>query len=126
MAEKSLTDFIDSLGPVKEFKPQPYLCADSDTLTMYFEDSPAFRQRVDSKLTVFKAFDTGDLVGFELKNVLPKIKELLSLIHVEAKSARVHVKLILLICSVEAESREPYQELANKSSEFDANIPVLA
>jgi len=116
---------MDSLGPRKGFKPEPYICADSDTLTMYFENTPSFAQRVDNELTVFKAFDSEDLVGFELKGILPKMKELGRMIHVTASTPKVHIKLILLIYLAEVtEHRESYQGLVDKSSDFDASVAV--
>ncbi|MCI0549879.1 MAG: hypothetical protein L0287_02880 [Anaerolineae bacterium] len=127
MAKQTLTDFMDSLGPVEGFKPQPYVCADSDTLTMYFEDTPSFAERVDHELTVFKSFNSGNLVGFELKGVLPKMQQLASLIHVSASTPKIHVKLLLLICLADGrEHRESYEGIAEKSSRFsDARIPVV-
>ncbi len=127
MVKQSLTDFMDRLGPKKGFKPEPYICADSDTLTMYFEDNPSFGERINNELTVFKSFDSGDLVGFELKGILPKMKELRKMIQVAASSPRVHIKLVLMICIAEnRENPEPYRGLLDKSSEFDATVPVLA
>jgi hypothetical protein len=124
---QSLTDYMDSLGPVKGFKPEPYVCPEADTLTMYFENTSSFAERVDNELTVFKSFETRELVGFELKNILPKMKELANMIHVTATTPKVHIKLLLLICLAERkENREPYEGLVEKSSEFnDAQVPVL-
>jgi hypothetical protein len=128
MAEPTLTEFMDSLGPVRKFRPEPYVCADSDTLTMYFEDTPSFAERVDSQLTVFRSFDSEEVVGFELKGILPRIRELATMIHVTASTPKVHVKLILMIClSGELERREPYEDLVKKASKFEgASIPVEA
>jgi hypothetical protein len=92
---------------------------------MYFENNPSFAERVDHVLTVFKAFGSEDLVGFELKGILPKMKELGSLIQVQASTPKVHIKLLLMIYLAEArEHRESYQGLLDKSSEFDARVTV--
>ncbi len=116
---------MDSLGPRKGFKPEPYVCADSDTLTMYFENTPSFAERIDNELTVFKGFDSGEVVGFELKGILPKMKELGRLIHVTARTPKVHVKLILMIYMAElTENRESYQGIIDKAEEFDAKVAV--
>jgi hypothetical protein len=95
---------------------------------MYFENTPSFAERINSELTVFKAFETEALVGFEIKGILPKIKELANMIQITATTPKVHVKLILLICLAERnENREQYQGLVDKSSEFDdAKVPVTA
>lgn len=125
MAEPTLTEYMDSLGPPKGFKAEPYICADSDTLTMYFENTPSYAERVDRELTVFKAFGSDELVGFELKGILPKMKELGTMIHVTASTPKVHVKLILIIYLANVtENRESYEDLLEKSSRFDANITV--
>jgi hypothetical protein len=125
MGKQTLTDFMDSLGPRQGFKPQPYICADSDTLTMYFANSPSFAERIDGELTVFKSFSAEELVGFELKGILPKMKELGRLIHVTAQTPKVHVKLLLMIYLAEVtENRESYRDLVEKSSDLDASIAV--
>jgi hypothetical protein len=125
MGKQTLTDYMDTLGPRNGFKPEPYVCADSDTLTLYFENTPSFAERIDNELTVFKKFDSDELVGFELKGILPKMKELGRLIRVTAKTPKIHIKLLLMIYLAEVtENRESYQEIADKSSELDANITV--
>src|SRR4051812_20179242 len=112
MANQTLTDYMDSLGSAKEFTPEPYLCPDADTLTMYFENTPSFAERVDSELTVFKVFDNEELVGFELKGILGKMKAIANMIQVTAITPKVHVKLILLICLAEhRQNPEPYEGL---------------
>src|SRR5438093_9338139 len=119
MGKQTLTEYMDSLGPRKGFKPKPYVCADSDTLTLYFENTPSFAERIDNELTVFKSFAYGELVGFELKGILPKMKELGRLIHVTAKTPKIHVKLLLLIYMAEVkENRESYQEIADRAYEL--------
>ena len=117
---------MDSLGPRKGFKAIPYICADSDTLTMYFENTPSFAKRIDQVLTVFKAFDSEEIVGFELKGILPKMKEIGRLIHVSARTPKIHDKLLLIIYMAEAENRESYQSVAEKTEAFDARITVPA
>jgi|SRR5882762_1798382 len=117
----SLTAYMDSLGPPKAFTPEPYLCAEADTLTMYFQNTPSRAERVNNFLTVFKAFDSDELVGFELKGILKKMEELGSMISVfTAKTRKVHIKLILMAYLAEAkDDREPYDGLIEKSSKFD-------
>jgi hypothetical protein len=126
MANQSLIDYMDSLGSVKEFRPEPFLCPDSDTLTMYFQNMPSFAERIDHELTVFKSFDSKELIGFELKGILPRMNELARLIHVTASTPKIHIKLLLLIYLAEVkEHREPYEEIVQKSSAIDdARITV--
>src|SRR5262245_18892747 len=103
MDGQSLTAFMDSLGPAKGFEPKPFLCAENDTLEMYFENSPSYAQRVDRELTVFYSFGSKELVGFELKGVLRKMRELRSMISVvEASTPKIHVKLLILAYFPEA------------------------
>jgi hypothetical protein len=65
------------------------------------------------------------LVGFELKGILPKMKDLGRLIHLTASTPKVHVKLILMMYLGEVtENRESYQDLLEKSSSSDANVTV--
>ncbi len=126
MADQSLIDYMDSLGPGKEFKPDPYICPEADTLTMYFENTPSYAERVDHELTVFKSFESKELIGFELKGILPRMRELARLIHVRATTPKIHIKLLLLIYLAEVkEHREPYEGIVEKSSSIDnARITV--
>src|SRR6267143_159671 len=99
----SLTAYMDSLGPPKAFTPEPYLCAEADTLTMYFQNTPSRAERVNNFLTVFKAFDSDELVGFELKGILKKMEELGSMISVfTAKTRKVHIKPPPTLCAAAA------------------------
>src|SRR5271169_6223473 len=126
MGTPTLIEFMDSLGPKAAFTAQPHLCADSDTLTMYFENTPSLAERIDSELTVFKSFNSGELVGFQLKGILPKMNELGRLIHVTATTPKVHVKLLLMIYMAEiTEHLESYKGIANKVGSYaNAQITV--
>lgn len=122
----TLTDFMDSLGTERAFKPEPFLDASVDTLTMYFENTSSFAERVDKVLTVFKSFDTQEVIGFELKGVLRKMREIGAMISVvKADTPKVHIKLIIMAYMVEAkEDRGAYEEIFKRSSDFDAKLPV--
>lgn len=126
MAGQSLTDFMDSLGPSGKFKAEPFLCEETDTLTMFFENTPSYAHRIDNVLTVFYAFDSNEVVGFELKGVLGKMKELRSMIVVEAQTPKVHVKLLIwaYVMNVSASERFPYEGLIKKVDNLDAMVPV--
>jgi hypothetical protein len=126
----TLTDLMDKLGKVQGFSPEPTFCPKSDTVTMYFDNTASYAQRIDNFLTVFKSFDSDEMIGFKLKGVLRKMRELKALIGlVDAKTPKVHVKLILWACMAEGEKEvfEPYQEAAKRTEEFDdAKIAVPA
>lgn len=129
MATLTLTQFMESLGapPKGEFRPTPFICEESDSLTLYFENQPSYGDRIDNFLTVFKSFESDEVVGFELKGIARKMRDLHAMI-INAKTARVHVRLIIMTYIAEApENRAPYDDLLQKSSQLnDAAVPVGA
>jgi hypothetical protein len=71
----SLTDFIQT-SPRPKFEPKPFYSSEGDTLTFYFKDTPAYRERVDDLLTVYCADETGEMVGCQIKGVRAILKRL--------------------------------------------------
>jgi hypothetical protein len=100
----TLTDFIESLGPVKPFKAGPIFQPGADLLTVFFENREHYAERVDQFLTVYKSFKGDTLVGFELKGIRHKVQELTRLLHPKAGEAikvkvglecKPHINLLL-------------------------------
>jgi hypothetical protein len=52
-----------------EFQTVPQYVARGDYLSFYFVDEPAYSERVDEVLTVYRSQATNDLVGFKIKGV---------------------------------------------------------
>ncbi|MFN2507196.1 MAG: hypothetical protein ABR589_00290 [Chthoniobacterales bacterium] len=65
---ESLTDFVRS-KKAKKFEPKPYYSQNGDALIFYFKDEPSYAERVDDFLTVYKATQSDEIVGCELKGV---------------------------------------------------------
>ncbi len=127
MASITLTQYVESLGspPAREFRPTPFICEESDSLTLYFENQASYGDRIDNFLTVFKSFETDEVVGFELKGIARKMRDLHAMI-INAKTAKVHVRLIIMTYIAETPAnRELYDDLMQKSSQLDdAAVPV--
>lgn len=51
------------------FEPGVFYSEDSDSLQYYHRDADCFAERIDYWLTVYKEFETNQLVGFKIKNV---------------------------------------------------------
>ena len=124
----TIQELMDSMPKPKTFEPKPFIHERADTLTMYFKDVPTYADRVDNFLTVHWAdHDPNEMVGFTIKGVIRKLKELGGWIKFQAETPKVHVSLILkLYLAEEPATREPYQRLFDRASSLanaDIDIP---
>ena len=102
MAE-TLIEFMDSLGKAGQFRAGCIYQPEADLISVQFEDSPYYAERVDKFLTVYQSFDGGQLVGFELKGIRHKIEEMISTLSPADEPATVkldvkcepHINLLL-------------------------------
>ena len=56
-------------SPQKGFKSLPFYSKDGDFLTYYVDGSDHYEERIDNVLTVYRSFDSDELVGFKIKGV---------------------------------------------------------
>lgn len=120
MAE-TLTQFIESLGSAGGFRAGCIFHQEADLLTVQFENKPYYAERVDKFLTVFKAFDGGDLVGFELKGIRHKFEEMVRTLKPGEEPAALkldvkcepHINLLLTFYMKDSlkSGRETYQRV---------------
>lgn len=68
MAE-DINDFLSSLEGKPSFKSEPWYNQAGDCLEFYLVSDESYADRVDTLLTVFRAFDTDQIVGFQLKGI---------------------------------------------------------
>jgi hypothetical protein len=68
MATNELTKYIKS-HKCRGFNARPYYSPEGDFLAYYFKDADFYAERVDSILTVYKAMEGGEFIGFKLKSV---------------------------------------------------------
>lgn len=118
---------MDSLPalPRESFQPVPFLCLETDTLTLHLENAPSFAHRVDNFLTIFQSFENNEVVGFQLKGIARKMKDIGAMICLfEAKTVKVQVRLILLAYFAEADDRGPYEGLLDKTEGLDAPVDL--
>jgi len=74
------------------FTPRPRYSSAGDCLFFYFREDKSWADRVDELLTVYRAFDSKQVVGFKLKNV-ELLKERLGpfLIQFETREVSIHL-----------------------------------
>ncbi len=123
---ETLTDFIESLGRPGEFTPGPIFQPEADILTVFFENAPHYAERIDKWLTIFKSFQKDALVGFELKGICHKAKEMIATLNpkpgqptkvkVELE-CKPHINLLLTFYMKEplGPSRKTYQRVYERA-----------
>jgi hypothetical protein len=129
MAE-TLNDYAESLGPTGDFRVGCIFQQEADLLSVHFDDKPHYAERVDKFLTLFKAFDGGSLVGFELKGIKHKIEEMIKTLKPNEDSSikldiqcEPHINLLLTFYMKDSQTagRQAYQmvyETAGQMSEL--------
>jgi hypothetical protein len=65
---QNLIDYLRD-NPCKGFRPVPHYSADGDFLTYHFRPEAGYEERVDDFLTVYRAFETGQIVGCKIEGV---------------------------------------------------------
>jgi hypothetical protein len=111
---ETLIEYLKTNKP-SGFTPKPHYSADGDSLTFYFKNMESYGERVDNFLTVYRAMDTGELVGCQVKGVARALK-LLGNFGVCIDDGSVFLGMIFMACLAanpqpEPETRERYLEL---------------
>lgn len=75
------------------FTPRPRYSSAGDCLFFYFRDDESWADRVDEILTVYRAFESRQVVGFKLKNVA-LLKKHLGTFLVEFETKEVSIYLL--------------------------------
>ncbi len=131
----TLTQFMESLGPVGKFKIAPIFHPEADLLTLFFENEPSYAERVDKYLTVHRSFEGHRLVGFELKGIRHKMDEIWSTLNARPQpgsrgkvSVQVnpHLNLLLTFYMKESSdsSKPAYQSIFDRAKEHaDLRFP---
>jgi hypothetical protein len=64
-----LREYVLANKPEGEFHPEPYYSRIGDFLEYHFRNDDFYAERLDDILTVYRAMQDGDFVGFKLKSV---------------------------------------------------------
>jgi hypothetical protein len=67
---------LDGLRPSGFRKDQAWFSQRGDCVFWYSSDSPTFAERLNEDLTIFRTFDTGEVVGSKCKNVTRIINDM--------------------------------------------------
>jgi hypothetical protein len=117
MAE-NLTQYLDE-HPCQGFNPVPHYFAEGDFVTYYFRGERSYAQRVDDLLTVYRTFDTHELVGCKLKGVRQILKTA-GAFNVAIADGQVRLALFFFVGAASARTdaqRIVYEELRRAASE---------
>ena len=117
------------------FTPRPRYSSSGDCLFFYFREDKSWADRVDELLTVYRAFDSRQVVGFKLKNV-ELLKERLGpfLVQFETKEVSIHLLFTHMLRWKLKEVAGPhttvaltrkYAEAIEAVGEMTAWLPVL-
>lgn len=117
------------------FTPRPRYSSAGDCLFFYFRDDESWADRVDELLTVYRAFESRQVVGFKLKNVELLKKHLGSfLVEFETKEVSIHLLFTRMLRWKLEEVRGPdttvaltrkYAEAIEAVGDMTARLPVL-
>jgi hypothetical protein len=59
-----------------KFEPKPFYSKEGDAVTLYFEDEPSYRDRVDDFLTIYRSLQNDEMVGCQIKGIQNILKTL--------------------------------------------------
>ena len=71
-----LENYLRENAPSGEFSPCARYDEDSDALTLYLSNEPDYRQRLNSRVTIYRSMETDELVGCRIKGVLAVLEDL--------------------------------------------------
>jgi hypothetical protein len=119
-----LEDYL-ATRPHKGFEATRHYSDDGDCLTLYFENVPSYRDRVDELLTLYLSLETDDLVGFQIESIGRIMKRLRNL-RILIKDKDVELRVLFLACRALAEDPGPlktYERLLDAAKRRKAILP---
>jgi hypothetical protein len=66
---KELAEFVAMSKEKPRFLPKPWYNEAGDCVQYYFKNTESYRERVDDKLTLYRAIPTGEIVGCQIKGI---------------------------------------------------------
>lgn len=129
MAQESsdlMTLFAEN-RPSGEFRPCVFYGFEEDALYVYFSNAPEYAKRLNSRITVYLALETNELVGCQIKGVRAVLEDLDSF-DVEVSQGRVKLSIVFLAYHAtiadDPAARNVYQQLARAASQANLEIDV--
>ncbi len=115
-----IADFIESLKTSAEpFEPYAYYGEEEDALKVYFDNTPDYARRLNSRVTIYRSIDSHELVGIQIKNVRQVLNDIGSF-DVGIKHKNTNVNMLFLSAYEEFAKQEDtmklFRELGEKVS----------
>lgn len=99
------------------FSSEPRYSELGDFLTIFFNDAPAYSERVDAVLTVYRSMANGDIVGCKIKGVSALAENVANIFSMQ--DGEVEIRLLLLnAAGPKKESRHFYYDLGAKCGQI--------
>ena len=94
---ENLTDFFNGRKdrPSEKFQVRPVFDFDDDSLSILLKNDDHFSERIDDLLTVYRSFETKQVIGFELKRIIKELKRLEDKIEFNISASKIHVSVLL-------------------------------
>lgn len=113
----------------KTFRPYAHYDPDSDALTFYFSNEADHGRRLNSRVTIYLADESGELVGCRIKGVHAVLEDIGSF---DVSIAHGKVKLTMLFVALhgtfsnDPDARSLYRQLGRRIGELDLEVQVPA
>lgn len=115
MAE-NLIEYLQA-HPAQGFRPMAHYSHQGDFVIYYFRNAASYAQRIDELLTVFRSFETNELVGCKIKGI-QHILRTAGAYGVNADHGQVELKFFIFIGAAMASDEAQvkcYEELREKT-----------
>jgi hypothetical protein len=123
----SLSEFLEGTrAKAGAFQPCPLYAPEGDSLTFYLKDEDSYGERIDDLLTIYKSFETGEIVGCQIKGVRRKLRELQKFM-VTLKSPKLDLGLLFLTYMATSDSetaKHKYEWLGEQAARLGAAVPT--
>lgn len=109
----TIQDALNKLNSIPERSlPLPTYSKLGDFLSLYFSDIPAYSERVDETLTIYRSMSDGEVVGCKIKGVSLLAQNVANIFRMQ--DGEVEIRLLLLNAAGPQKARHFYYDLGGK------------
>lgn len=106
------------------FRSRPHFNATGDSLTLYFSDLPAYSQRIDSILTVYRSMESNEITGFKIKGVSLLAENVVNIFKIE--DGEIEIRWLLLSAlGTSLKPRSHYYDLGEKCGTIKISVEEI-
>ena len=118
-------EYLKTHKDLGSFTPTPYYSKDGDSLIFYFKEGDHYAERCDDRLTVYRSFDSKNIVGCQIKGVHCILKKLGSF-GFRIQEGDVKLTMIFLGYAATSKPKEDstVAELSRAAATINAVIPA--